>query len=65
MKSNKQFWYEIGQSIRAANEKRQANERERRHIESTKEDEVAIAPSLAPKLREALEKAKGHDNEEG
>ncbi|CAI1770878.1 Uncharacterised protein [Serratia quinivorans] len=56
-KSDKQVWFELGQSIRLAREKARANERERDHIE--RQHDTDIAPEVAPKLREALQKAKG------
>ncbi|QHA89554.1 hypothetical protein [Serratia rhizosphaerae] len=58
MKSEKQFWYEIGQSMKLAREKRKANEREREHAEKAREEPV-VTSEIAPKLRAALEKAKG------
>lgn len=40
-------------------EKKAANERERRHMEAEIERVNTILPAAAPKLREALEMAKG------
>lgn len=62
MKTDKEIWAEIRvwERLKKARAKdKAANERERRFQEMAKEDSPIASPVVAPKLRDALERAKG------
>lgn len=58
MKTDREFWFRIGQQMKAAKEQHRANERESQHINQAKAADLTINPETAPKWREALEAAK-------
>ncbi|WP_419057415.1 hypothetical protein [Kluyvera georgiana] len=58
MKTDREFWFRIGQQMNQVKQKKQANERERQHIAKAGESTQAINPEIAPRLRAALEAAK-------
>lgn len=58
MRSEREFWFRIGQQMNQAKQKKQANERERQHIVKAGESAKVINPEIAPRLRAALEAAK-------
>lgn len=63
MKTDREFWYRIGQQMKATKEKRQANEREREHDRLIRQAiNGPVNPAIAPRLRAALEEAKKNGN---
>ncbi|HGW6103706.1 TPA: hypothetical protein ACNIQM_001834 [Citrobacter werkmanii] len=58
VRSEREFWFCIGQQINQTKQKKQANERERQHIAKAGELDQVINPEIAPRLRAALEAAK-------